>query len=140
MTKVRLIDANALKEWADESVKQYGNQYSTDMLNMFGLFKEVIDNAPTFESDWVKITFRKITDEEKEELREIADVDIIDSVYTCPLPDDGQKVLITTRAWRSIAISTFYNDVDGCYFEDWEDMDDVAAWMPLPKPYGGETE
>lgn len=89
---------------------------------------------------WVPITYKKLTDEEKEEMREVADVDIIDAVYTCPLPDDGQKVLITTRVWRSIEITTFYNDVDGCYFEDWEDIDEVAAWMPLLEPFGGEQD
>lgn len=89
---------------------------------------------------WVPITYKKLTDEEKEEMREVADVDIIDAVYTCPLPDDGQKVLITTRAWRSIEVTTFYNDVDGAYFEDWEDIDEVAAWMPLMEPYKEEGE
>ena len=54
MSEVRPIDANALSEWIDESVRQYGNQYSTDMLNMFGLFKEVIDNAPTVEPEELK--------------------------------------------------------------------------------------
>lgn len=44
-----LISRSALKKWVDDSISQYGNQYSTDMLNMFGLFKEVIDNAPTVE-------------------------------------------------------------------------------------------
>lgn len=93
------------------------------------------EKCESFESDWVPVTYRKLTDEEKEEMREIADVDIIDSVYTCPLPEDGQKVLITTRVWRAVEITTFYNDADVCYFEDWEDVDEVAAWMPLPKPY-----
>lgn len=43
------ISREALKKWVDDSISQYCNQYSTDMLNMFGLFKEVIDNAPTVE-------------------------------------------------------------------------------------------
>ena len=46
---MRPINADALKQWADDSIQQYGNQYSNDMLNMFGMFKEVIDNAPTLE-------------------------------------------------------------------------------------------
>ena len=98
------------------------------------------ETCENFESDWVPITYKKLTDKEKEEMRDVADVDIIDAVYTCPLPDDGQKVLITTRAWHSIEITTFYNDGDGCYFEDWEDIDEVAAWMPLPEPYKEEGE
>lgn len=89
---------------------------------------------------WVPITYKKPTDEEKEEMREVYDVDDIDAVYTCPLPDNGQKVLITTRVWRAIEITTFYNDVDGSYFEDWEDIDEVAAWMPLMEPYKEEGE
>lgn len=44
---MRLIDADKLIKWADDSVSQYGGTYSTDMLNMFGLFKHIIDNAPT---------------------------------------------------------------------------------------------
>ena len=44
---MRLIDADEIIKWADDSVSQYGGTYSTDMLNMFGLFKHIIDNAPT---------------------------------------------------------------------------------------------
>jgi len=46
---MRLIDADKIIKWADDSVAQYGGTYSTDMLNMFGLFKHIIDNAPTVE-------------------------------------------------------------------------------------------
>ena len=44
---MRLIDADKIIKWADDSVSQHGGTYSTDMLNMFGLFKHIIDNAPT---------------------------------------------------------------------------------------------
>ena len=44
---MRLINADEIIKWADDSVEQYGRTYTTDMLNMFGLFKHVIDNAPT---------------------------------------------------------------------------------------------
>lgn len=57
---MRLIDADALIKWADESVEQYGNRYSTDMLNMFGLFKEVIDNAPTVEQKYYERVIAQI--------------------------------------------------------------------------------
>lgn len=50
MAKVRLIDADALIKWIDDSVSQYEHTYSTDMLNMWGLFKDyLINNAPTVE-------------------------------------------------------------------------------------------
>lgn len=57
-----LISREALKKWVDDSISQYGNQYSTDMLNMFGLFKEVIDNAPTVEVDDLKNAIKTIRD------------------------------------------------------------------------------
>ena len=63
-----LISREALKKWVDDSISQYGNQYSTDMLNMFGLFKEYIDNAPTVPKlkDGIIEAFNQITDQEFE--------------------------------------------------------------------------
>lgn len=49
---MKLIDADALIKWIDDSVSQYGYTYSTDMLNMWGLFKDyLINNAPTIEPE-----------------------------------------------------------------------------------------
>ena len=57
-----LISREALKKWIDESLQLYSSQYSTDMLNMFGLFREIIDNAPTVEErqqgEWIKYSFK----------------------------------------------------------------------------------
>lgn len=45
-----LISRSALIKWIDDSVSQFGGTYSTDMLNMWGLFKDyLINNAPTVE-------------------------------------------------------------------------------------------
>lgn len=44
---MRYIDADALNKWIDDSIAKFGNTYSIDMLNMFSLFKHVIDKAPT---------------------------------------------------------------------------------------------
>ena len=49
------------------------------------------------------------------------------------MPDDEQQVLITTKH-GNVEVTTFCNDI-GCYFEQYEDADDIVAWMPLPKPY-----
>lgn len=54
---MRRIDADAIKKWIDESVCQYGNRYSADIINMFGLFTEIIDKAPTIEEttgEWIR--------------------------------------------------------------------------------------
>ena len=41
------ISRKAILEWIDESLRQYGGTYSTDMLNMWGLFKDWIGKMPT---------------------------------------------------------------------------------------------
>lgn len=53
-----LISREALIKWIDDSVSQYGYTYSTDMLNMWGLFKDyLINNAPAVErpqGEWIR--------------------------------------------------------------------------------------
>lgn len=82
---------------------------------------------------WIPITTRPMTDEEREYHRE--QLEYVDDavIFNCPLPDDGQEVLITV--YGETELDTFYNDsIDGCYFEN-RDIEDVRAWMPLPTPY-----
>lgn len=79
-------------------------------------------------NQWIPITYHKATEEEQEGYGED-----ITSVYDCPLPDDGQEVLITTK-YGTVVCTTFYTDM-GSYFEYYEDEDEVVAWMSLPDPY-----
>ena len=91
---------------------------------------------------WIPITTRLMTADEIRELSESTGFDVEDLenwVYTCPLPESGQMVIVTTR-WNCVSISTFYNDQNGCCFEDYEDLGDVKAWMPLPEPYKEEND
>ena len=45
-----LISRSALIKWIDDSVSEYYGTYSTDMMNMWGLFKDyLINNVPTVE-------------------------------------------------------------------------------------------
>lgn len=46
---MRLIDGDEVKKVIDDSVSQYGSQYSADMLNMWALFSHIINEAPTVE-------------------------------------------------------------------------------------------
>ena len=69
---------------------------------------------------WITVITRPLTEEDDGEL-----------------PQDGQEVLITTK-YGYVEKTTFYTDM-GCYFEQFEDEDDVLAWMPLPKPYKKEN-
>ena len=93
-------------------------------------------------NEWIPVKMRPGTDEEYEEFSLYGDCPREDfRVFECPLPDDGQKVLVTTR-WGDICVDVWHRDVDCCYFEDNCDDDDVIAWMPLPESYkeGGSKE
>lgn len=81
---------------------------------------------------WIPIKTRPMTSEECEEY-EVDD----GYIYDCPLPDNGDEVLISTK-W-GVEKTTFYTD-DGYYFECYEYDGDVLAWMPLPEPYKEEGD
>lgn len=86
-------------------------------------------------TSWIPITKRPMTEDEKPWHESCYDeAEILD----CPLPEDGEDVLITVngRTW----IDTFIRDeTDGCYFESY-DIDEVEAWQRLPEPYKAESE
>lgn len=88
-------------------------------------------------SNWILFKTRPMDEDERIEWSERIGYDIAyeDAVmYTSPLPDDGQRVLIYSK-WGTVDIDTFENDPDyGCGFEEHGDMDGIIAWMPLPDP------
>ena len=87
-------------------------------------------------SSWVPITYRDMTEEEKEYFDvefEFDEAKILD----CNLPEIDEEVFISHRG--SVYTDIFHNDRGIVYFED-VDIEDVDAWMPLPKPYEKEAE
>ena len=85
---------------------------------------------------WIPLKTRPMTDEESTFYRDWAEYGA--ELFDCPLPDDGQEVLISVCG--GVEVDTFVQDAnDGCYFEG-RDIDDVDAWMPLPLPYKQEVE
>ena len=52
--------------------------------------------------------------------------------------DDGDEILVSNR--RFVWMDVFCSDVDGCYLDSGDDIDEDMAWMPLPKPYRDESE
>ena len=79
-------------------------------------------------SEWIPIKTRLQTDEEKEAYNSDGELIIVSE-----LPEDGQEVLVSYNGY--VCFDTFYRDSEyGCYFED-ADIENVDAWMPLPKPY-----
>ena len=86
-------------------------------------------------SEWIPIKTRSMTEEEQEYFFEYLDarVDNAHTILDCKLPEDGEEVLISING--NVSTDVFCRDQEnGCYFEGY-DIDDVDAWMPLPKPY-----
>ena len=93
------------------------------------IVKEV---AEEYNGGWIPVKTRPMTEEEKEYYSEYL-FEGNGLIYECPLPDDGQEVLITSK-YGSVDKTTFYTDC-GNYFENYEDYDEVMAWMPIPEPF-----
>lgn len=90
-------------------------------------------------SEWIIVKSRPMDAEEREYWEEqlgeeLADEDAV--MYDCPMPEDGQEILVSYRKW----ISMDKCEIDeGCYgLEGNGDWDGVIAWMPLPEPPKGE--
>ena len=124
---MRLIDADALKKKMQGTYRYFQIKYD-------------IDEAPTVvipsADKWIPVTYRLMTDEEKKYYSERTgyDEEDLDTMLDCPLPEDGEMVLITDRL-GNVEVDTFVRDCDGCYFECNCDMEDVIAWQSLPIPY-----
>ena len=58
-------------------------------------------------------------------------------IFNCPLPEDGQEVLVSHGGY--VYIDTFCEDDGWCDFEG-VNIDNVEAWMPLTEPYRAESE
>ena len=85
--------------------------------------------------EWMPITSRPMTEDERKEWSEKLGYNIDDdeAVIYGNLPDNGQRVLVYHKYSREIEIDTFFDDGDGCYFEENGDMDGITHWMPLPE-------
>ena len=83
------------------------------------------------EQRWIPFTRRPMTEEEQEDYPNCT------FIFDCDLPDDGDEILVSNG--RFVWTDTFCNDIDGCYLDGGDDIDEDMAWMPLPEPYkGGE--
>lgn len=88
---------------------------------------ELIEKQPIV-SEWNKLAFRPLTEEEKEDYSNQEWTYIIDN-----LPDLGEEVLVTDG--KNVWIDSFF--IDDCVYlsrTDNIEVDAVKAWMELPKP------
>lgn len=83
------------------------------------------------QTQWIPVKYRQMTEEEKKYYEEYSDCDLTE-MFDCPMPDDGQEVLVSTK-W-GVDKDTFCIDGYGMYFENY-DADDLLAWMSLPAPF-----
>lgn len=90
---------------------------------------------------WHEITYRSLTDKERAEYieRGYADYEIPNFMYACPMPSDGEEILIAT-SWgvdKDICCVTVdgLNDMSGLEIHD--DWGGVFAWAEMPKYKGG---
>ena len=82
---------------------------------------------------WIPFTRRPMTEEEQKDYPNCT------FMFDCVLPDDGDEILVSNG--RFVWMDAFCNDIDGCYLDSGDDIDEDMAWMPLPKPYkGGDAE
>lgn len=104
--------------------------------------EDLIDNAP---DQWIPIKYRPLTVDERIAFAEHYGVEYCDTLeekaFDCPMPKDGQEILIST-SW-GVVEDVADNDIDGegfiCYgLETNGDWDGVDAWMPKPEPYKKE--
>ena len=152
---MRLIDADALMNLPFE--KMIHTDYGDTCVPI-----EEIETAPTVEypfyqeayqtgyeegknkrpqGEWIPIKYRPMTSEERKEFAEYYGIEYCDTLeekaFDCPMPEDGQKILISTL-W-GVDIDVADNDIDGgfiCYgLEGNGDWSGVNAWRPLPERY-----
>lgn len=88
---------------------------------------------------WIPVKFHEITDEERE--REGYPEEWL-TMLDCLMPNDEEKILVTIKNSSGLHV-----EKDVCYVDDGYSLDsgyvwidDVVAWMPLPKPYKAESE
>lgn len=89
--------------------------------------------------EWIPIKTRPLTDEEREYYSESFGDDIT-CMFECPLPDDGDEILISRNNGNWVDLVVFCNDDYGVGDENGNDwLYEVDAWMPLPKGYVKEV-
>lgn len=115
------------------------------------IFKKCDPENTRPHGEWIPVTYRPMTEEEEKELcvkwgiKEGSLEKWEKRVFTCPLPDDGQEILISHGAYVQEDICSWYKDCCGleygcCGLATYGDWDGVDAWMPLPEPYKKEGE
>lgn len=110
-----------------------------EKLGVFYQYLNELYGRPVYTHKWAildikeksKPDFLQLCKEEEPERRWIP--------ITDGLPEEEGQYLVFCDTDYGVEVGRFYIDEDGeRYFGcDWNDPDDIEAWMPLPEPYKG---
>lgn len=130
---MRLIDADAFDKCLVGAEIEATKSQKYVFSSAINTIRGNLANFPTV-NQWIPFHKRELTEEEQEMYPEW-------SYYLdCELPEDGEEILISSPTW-GVYKDTFNNEgSDGCYLEGCEEIDDGMAWMPLPEPWGGDSD
>lgn len=107
--------------------KNFEGRGLSDALELEKDFNEILRLAEkALDSQWIPITMRPIEEDEKFVFPDAT------FIFDCPMPEDGQQILISTK--YGVEFDTCFTD-DGCYLDSNRDWEEVYAWQPLPEPY-----
>ena len=129
-----------------QEIEEDGWNVMTEHLEALNLAINALENRPT--DEWIPVKYRSLTTEERKEFAEhygseYSD-EIDEKVFDCPMPEDGQEILVSS-SWgvrediaENDALLNGFNTYGLEGNGDWEGID---AWMPMPEPYKkGEEE
>ena len=114
--------------------------YSPECIEALNISIKKLEERP--QGEWIPIKYRPLTVEERIAFADHYGIEYCDTLeektFDCPMPEDGQEILIST-SW-GVVEDVVDNDIDGegfiCYgLEINGDWDGVDAWMPKPEPY-----
>ena len=134
-----LISRQAALDCFHDWIDRRGDVHTPDEMAEY----QAIEELPSVESEqrWIPVKMRPMDTEERKYWEdqfgeELADEDA--AMFDCPMPEDGQEILVSYRK----RISMDKCEIDGgCYgLEGNGDWEDVIAWMPLPEPYRDDGE
>lgn len=140
---MRLIDADCLRDYmwhicgeTDEEIDKGRAKWESGLWIRYKVFEEALDRQITVEAEpkWVPIKYRLMDDEEKQYWSEYMDADDEMEAFDCPMPEDGQGILVTSKSGY---VNMDICEIDGGLYglEENGDWDGIIAWMPLPEPY-----
>lgn len=120
-----------------EKFKKVFGYYATEMwAKPEKEFLEWINAEALVEPNWIPVSWHEITEAERAENGYPKDWVVY---MDCEMPSDKQEIFVTTRYGR-VEKDVCYEDGEFSLDSGYDWIDDVVAWMPLPKPYERRDE